>query len=60
MLKTIHAKKCCVEVPYIFSNGAGEELGTTKKTKIFVVPYFYYQPCLHPHLLPQALPLPGP
>ena len=25
MFKAIHVKKCCVEVPYILSNGAGEE-----------------------------------
>ena len=31
MLKTIHVKKCCVEVFYILSNGAGEELETQRK-----------------------------
>jgi len=25
MLKAIHVRKYCVEVPYILSNGAGEE-----------------------------------
>jgi hypothetical protein len=25
MLKTIHVKKCCVEVSYIFSNGVNED-----------------------------------
>jgi hypothetical protein len=25
MFKAIHVRKCCVEVPYILSNGAGKE-----------------------------------
>jgi len=25
MFKAIYVKKCCIEVPYILSNGAGEE-----------------------------------
>jgi len=33
MFKAIHIKKCCVEVSYILSNGAGEELTTMWDTK---------------------------
>jgi len=34
MFKTIHVRKCCVEVPYILSNGAGEETRRKKKNEV--------------------------